>query len=132
MATSRTEILDGLYELLDSSGLFYKVYKEPTDIERERSFPVCWLNVGSESIFDGTISTTNYMREVHIEVTIGTKHRTTDQNMNELIDQVFELVKNRYTLNGKVINVSPTAIYTDRGYFHPYALASLNFEVWIR
>jgi len=129
---NRVDIVNAVYDILDGMDIFNKIYKEPTDIEKEKSFPIAWITLGSESIQDGDITNTCYMRVISLEITLGTKHRSTDQHMNELIDLVFDLIKDEYTLNGTVINLIPTDIMTDKGYFHPYALASINFKVWMR
>ena len=130
--STRVEILNAVKELLEDTNLFYKVYTEITDLEKERSFPVAWINLGGEMITDGDISTTCYMRDIDLDITIGTKHKSTDQNMNELLDEIFRLMKDEYTLKGTAINTSPVGITTDRGYFHPYSLATILFKVKTR
>ena len=52
--------------------------------------------------------------------------------MDNLIDTVFELIKDEYTLNGSVINSTPINILNAGGYFHPYSLATLIFKVLVR
>ena len=128
----RTDLINAVYNILDRTGLFYNIYKEPTDIEKERSFPVAWITIGPEFIQDGELTKTSYLRVVSLDITIGVKHGTIDTNMNDLIDTVFETIKDEYTLEGTAINLLPTEIMTDKGYFHPYSLASLIFKVWTR
>ena len=130
--SKRVEIKDAVVNLLHNTGKFYKVHKEPTDIEKERSFPVAWVYLGPETVLDGAISTTCYMREISLEVTIGVNHTNFDDDMDELIDFVFDFMKDEYTLSGASINLTPTDIRTDQGYFYPYALATLNFTVTTR
>ena len=130
--SKRVEIKNAVIALLESTSQFYKVHKEPTDIEKERSFPVAWVYLGPETILDGAISTTCYMREISLEVTIGVNHNNYDNDMDELIDYVFDFMKDEYTLSGTAINLTPTDIRTDQGYFYPYALATLNFMVTTR
>ncbi len=130
--STRVDIRNAVISILENTGKFYKVHKEPTDIEKERSFPVAWVNLSSEMILDGAISTTCYMRQVGLEISLGVKHGTPDTDLGELIDYTFNFIKDEFTLNGTAINVTPVDIVTDRGYFHPYAIASLNFLVTTR
>ena len=130
---SRTNIKSALVDILEELGIFYKIYKENTDIEKEKSFPIAWVYVGPESISDGEMSQTCYMRSITVEVTIGTKHQSIEStDMDNLIDLVFNTVKTNYTLNGEAINLTPLSIMTDQGFFHPYALATLSFQVLTR
>lgn len=130
--SKRTDLISSVITILEEPGVFYKIYDEPTDIEKERSFPIAWVYLGSEDIGDGDISTTNYFRTINLEVTIGSKHNSTNTSMNDLIDLIFDLMKTHYTLGGEAINVTPISIVTDLGYFHPYALSSINFRVLTR
>jgi len=130
---SRTNIKNELVNILEELDIFYKVYKENTDIEKEKSFPIAWIYVGPESINDGEMSTTNYMRSITVDITIGTRHQSTaDTDMDNLIDLVFDTLKSNYTINGEAINLTPLSIMTDQGFFHPYALATLSFQVLTR
>jgi len=118
---------------LTDIGIFYKVYKENTDIEKEKSFPIAWVYVGPENISAGDVSTTCYMRTITVEITIGTKHQSIEStDMDNLIDSVFTTLKSNYTINGSAINLTPISIMTDQGFFHPYALATLSFQVLTR
>jgi hypothetical protein len=73
------------------------------------------------------------MRNVSLEITVGSKHTSTSSmDMDDLLDKVFEAIKSNYTINGTAINLAPLSIVTDRGYFHPYSLASLMFTVQLR
>lgn len=128
----RTNLVSAVETILRDTGLFRNIYKEPTDIEKERSFPVAWITVGPEVIQEGEMTSSNYMRVVTLDITIGVKHKTVDTSMNDLVDTIFETMKTEYTLNGAAINLVPIEIMTDRGYFHPYAFASLIFKVWVR
>ena len=128
----RTNIINEVVEILSDSTIFYKIYKEPTDIEKEKSFPVAWINLGAEDISDGTVSTTNYFRTIDLEITIGSKHNSTSTDMNDLVDVIFDLMKSNYTLGGQSINVTPISIRTDQGYFHPYAFFTINFRILTR
>ena len=128
----RSDLKTAIIQILTDMNLFFEVYEEPNDIEKIMSFPVAWVNLNSEIIRDGAISTTCYMREIGLEITIGTKHLTTDRNMDEMIDTVFDQLKDEYTLNGTAINLTPIDVRTDQGYFHPFAIASLNFIVTTR
>ena len=129
---NRASIKDAVIKILTVSGLFMKILDEPSDVEKERSYPVAWVYLGDEYIRDGCISTTNYMREINLEITIGALHKTTDDNMDTLIDAVFELMRSQFTLQGTAINLTPVDVRTDQGYLHPYALAALNFVVTTR
>jgi hypothetical protein len=129
----RSDVKLALKEILEDMDIFYKIYMEPTDIEKEKSFPIAWITLGSESIGDGDLSVTCYMRNVSLEITVGSKHTSTSSmDMDELLDRVFETIKSNYTLNGTIINLAPLSIITDRGYYHPYSLASLMFTLQIR
>jgi len=128
----RVGVINACKAVLEETKLFKKIYTEPTDIEKERSFPVAWVSLGAESILNGEISSTNYMRSITLNVDIGTKHYTSDTNMDELIDTIFDILRSQYTLNGAAINVSPVTIQNSGGYFHPYAIATLVFNVVIR
>lgn len=130
--SNRTDIIAAVKDILDDTALFKKVYTEPTDIEKERSFPIAWIDLGAETILDGAISSTCYLRNVELEITIGTRHGSTDSNMNILIDTIFDTLKSQFTLGGTAINCSPMNVFTDRGYFHPYALATITYTVSTR
>jgi uncharacterized protein YqgV (UPF0045/DUF77 family) len=130
--SNRTDIINAVSEILEEADIFYKVYKEPTDIEKERSFPVAWIELGQEYVQDADMTKTCSLRVINLEITIGVKHGTLDTNMNTLIDTVFDLIKSEYTLKNTAINLVPMEVVTDRGYFHPYSFASLIFKVWTR
>jgi len=131
--SSRTEIKHAVMQILEETDLFYEVYDEPTSIEKEKSFPVAWVYIGPEYVQSGDISATNYIRSISLEVTIGSKHQSLkDTTMDEIIDTIFNLLKSNYTLKGTAINVTPTGIITDQGYYHPYAFAALTFNVQMR
>lgn len=130
--SKRVDIKNAVISILSTSNLFYEIYPEPNDIEKVMSFPVAWVYLGPEVVLDGCVSSTNYLREISLEITIGTKHLTIDNNMDELIDTVFDLMKSNFTLQGTSINLTPTSVYTDQGYYHPFALAALNFTVTTR
>jgi len=122
-----------LKKILEELDIFYKIYLEPTDVEKEKSFPIAWIQLGSESIGDGDVSASCYMRNISLEIAIGSKHTSTFKpDMDDLLDKVFDALKTNYTINKTVINLIPQTIVTDRGYFHPYSLASLIFTVQIR
>jgi len=130
---SRTKIKDELVNILTDLGVFYKVYKENTDIEKEKSFPIAWIYVGPENISAGDVSQTCYMRNITVDITIGTKHQSIDSTLlDDLIDLVFDTMKANYTINRTAINLTPLSIMTDQGYFHPYALATLSYNVQTR
>ena len=128
----RQDIILAVKSILEDTRFFYNIYTEPSDIEKERSFPVAWVSLGQEVILDGSVSTTNYMRTITLNIDLGVKHKTSDFSMDELIDSVFDLIKDEYTLNGTSINLTPTNINNSGGYFHPYALATLVFQVLTR
>ncbi len=130
--STRIEIKSAVVDILTASGLFMKILTEPSDIEKERSYPIVWIYLGDEMILDGAISTTCYMRNITLEITLGAKHLSSDDNMDELIDSVFDLMKSNFTLNGTAINLTPTSVRTDQGYLHPYALAAISFTVTTR
>jgi len=129
----RYDIKVAVKKLLEDLDIFYRIYIEPTDIEKEKSFPIAWIYLGPENTIDGELTKTNYMRSVSLEITIGVKHLSTDSpDMDLLLDKVYNMLKSNYTLNGTVINLTPTNLTTDQGMFHPYSLASLNYTVLIR
>jgi len=129
----RYDIKMATKEILESMEIFYKIYTEPTDIEKERSFPIAWIYLGPESVDDGDISYTNYMRNIDMEITVGSKHSSIgDKDTDMLIDKVFETLKSNFTLNGTAINLTPVSVLTDQGYFHPYALASISYTIQMR
>jgi len=131
--SSRVEIKNAVIQILEESDLFYKVYPEPTNIEKERSFPVAWVNLGHENIYSGEMTKTNYIRSITLEITIGSKHNSLhDTTMDELVDNVFTLLKSNFTLNKTAINLTPTNIITDEGYYHPYSFVALTFIVQMR
>jgi len=128
----RQDIILAVKEILNDTNLFKKIYTEPTDIENERSFPIAWISLGSENISEGSVSTTNYLRTITLNIDLGTRHHTTDFSMDELIDTIFDLIKDNYTLKGTIINLNPTNIMNSGGHFHPYSLATLVFTALTR
>ena len=129
----RVDVKDAVKSILEDLSVFYKIYTEPTDVEKEKSFPIAWIYLSGENITDGDISYTNYMRNITLEITVGVKHQSVKSiDLDVLIDRVFEAMKTNYTLTNTVINLTPLSVLTDRGMFHPYAFASLTYELQVR
>ena len=66
----RQDIILAVKQILDDTKLFNKVYTEPTDIEKERSYPIAWISLGAENILDGDISSTCYLRSINLNIDI--------------------------------------------------------------
>ncbi len=125
----RTTIITAIYNILDELHLFKNIYKLPTQIDKERSFPVAWINLKGETFGVEATQTTRNFRNASLDITIGQKNDRGEDNLNALIDTVYDTLRKNYTLSGSVINLVPVDIITDEGYLFPYALASLNFTL---
>lgn len=128
----RTSIISAVYDILDALHTFKAIYKMPTLIEQERSFPVAWINLKGEMFTPSGIQKTNSFRNAELTITIGQKNDRGYDNLNSLIDTIYDTIRKNYTLSGTIINLTPTIITTDEGYLFPYALASLTFTLTYR
>ncbi len=125
----RVTVINAVYDILNDLNLFKNIYKMPTNIEKERSFPVAWINLKGETFNPDALNTTSNFRNASLDITIGEKNDRGEDNLNSVIDTVYSTIVDNYTLNGAIINLSPLDIVTDEGYLFPYALASLNFRL---
>lgn len=128
----REAIITAVYNILDATHLFKHIYKMPTDVSQERSFPVAWISLKNESFAPDVISSTNYFRHIMLEIMLGKKQDYGENNMDALLDSVFDTIETNYTLGGSVINSFPIAITTDEGYTAPYALAAMDYKLLVR
>ncbi len=128
----RTNIIAAVKTILEDMHLFKQVYETPTDIQKERSFPVAWINLGDETFDLNAVNTTSHFRNLELEITIGVKQDMGKDNINAAIDSIYSTLESNYTLNGTVINSTPIGIITDQGYFYPHALASITFNLLVR
>jgi len=128
----RKSIINAVHNILNDLHIFKKIYDLPTLIEQERSFPVAWINLKGEMFTPAGVQTTNSFRNAELTITIGQKNDRGEDNLNALIDSIYDAIRDNYTLSGTVINLTPTYINTDEGYLFPYALASLTFTLTFR
>jgi len=128
----RKIIINAVKDVLEESELFKNIYLSPTLIEKERSFPVAWINLGNEYFNPSAVDNKNFYRKLDLEIILGQKQDRGKDNMNPLLDTVFDIFESNYTINGTVINCTPIRITTDDGYLYPYAISSINYELLVR
>ncbi len=128
----RKTIINAVQTILKDSGLFKNIYLSPTNIQKERSFPVAWINLKNEFFNEDSLTSSNFFRNITLEVILGVKQNYGEDNMNSLLDSVFELLERNYTLDGTIINLTPTQIVTDDGFLVPYAIASITYKLLVR
>ena len=128
----RRNILDAVMTILNDSALFKVVRDTPTNIKKERSLPIAWINLSNEVFPEDSLNCTRVFRYLNLEIMIGCKQDIHEDKLNDLIDDTFDLLQPNYSLNNTVINMKPTSIITDEGLLHPYAMASLNFKLQMR
>lgn len=128
----RATLISSLKNILKDSNLFKVVRKLPTKIEKERTLPIAWVNLGNETFTPDSVNKIRNFRYINLEVLVGVRQMTDEDLLNPLVDSTLQLLADNYTLGGNAINLTPTTILTDNGYLYPYAMASLRFKILVR
>lgn len=126
----RGDIVNELKTILTESTLFKKVYTAQTDPAKENSFPVVWALLGDETSSPSSLSTK--FRKPVLTIRILVKNTLGQDALNDIMDSVMDLLSEKYTINGTVINCDYRYSITDDGRTYPLAMVDMVYEILMR